>query len=498
MAEDKYVRLAHAIYDHVGGPQNISKLIHCMTRVRMTIRDESLVDMDALKAINGVMGVVQEDTLQVIVGPGTVDKVAAEMVKEVGVGLGEPFPDPETFTSQPTANKSEHQLDKEKVEAKAKKIHAEQKAKIKQTPMRKILSAISSIFIPLIPVFVGAGLISGIAAILSNMMVAGDIGKNWTDFINVLKVINGGLFSYLVIYVGINSATVFGATAGLGGVIGAVTLLTGITPEAPIHNIFNGQALSAGQGGIIGVIFAVWVLSIVEKWLHKIIPDSIDIILTPMITLLVIGVFTIFLVMPIAGVISSGLVGGIEWVLNVGGAFSGFVLGLFFLPMVMFGLHQILTPIHIEMINKLGFTPLLPILAMAGAGQVGAAFALWIRCRNNKELSNLIKGALPVGILGIGEPLIYGVTLPLGRPFITACIGGGIGGAVIGGLGHIGAIAIGPSGVALIPLIANGHWLGYVIGLLAAYAGGFVATYFFGIPKDAMVAKDKDGHLINA
>ncbi|QBX93020.1 PTS transporter subunit EIIC [Lactiplantibacillus plantarum] len=498
MAEDKYTRIANAIYAHVGGPQNIEKLIHCMTRVRMTIRDYSLVDMDGLKAIDGVMGVVQEDTLQVIVGPGTVDKVADVMVKQVGVGLGEPFPDPSTFTSDATATKSEHQRDKEMVEAKAKEVHAAQKAKIKQTPVRKVLSAISSIFIPLIPVFVGAGLISGIASILSNMMLAGDISKSWADFITVLKVINSGLFSYLVIYVGINSATVFGATAGLGGVIGAVTLLTGVTPQAPIHNIFNGQALSAGQGGIIGVIFAVWVLAIVEKWLHKVIPDSIDIIITPTIALLVVGVFTIFLVMPIAGVISNSLVGAIEWILNVGGAISGFVLGLLFLPMVMFGLHQILTPIHIEMINKLGMTPLLPILAMAGAGQVGAALALWIRCRNNKQLSNMIKGALPVGVLGVGEPLIYGVTLPLGRPFITACIGGGIGGAVIGGLGNIGATAIGPSGVALIPLIANGHWLGYVIGLLAAYAGGFVATYFFGIPSSAKIAKDKEGHVIEA
>lgn len=498
MAEDKYTRIANAIYAHVGGPQNIEKLIHCMTRVRMTIRDYSLVDMDGLKAIDGVMGVVQEDTLQVIVGPGTVDKVADVMVKQVGVGLGEPFPDPSTFTSDATATKSEHQRDKEMVEAKAKEVHAAQKAKIKQTPVRKVLSAISSIFIPLIPVFVGAGLISGIASILSNMMLAGDISKSWTDFITVLKVLNSGLFSYLVIYVGINSATVFGATAGLGGVIGAVTLLTGVTPQAPIHNIFNGQALSAGQGGIIGVIFAVWVLAIVEKWLHKVIPDSIDIIITPTIALLVVGVFTIFLVMPIAGVISNSLVGAIEWILNVGGAISGFVLGLLFLPMVMFGLHQILTPIHIEMINKLGMTPLLPILAMAGAGQVGAALALWIRCRNNKQLSNMIKGALPVGVLGVGEPLIYGVTLPLGRPFITACIGGGIGGAVIGGLGNIGATAIGPSGVALIPLIANGHWLGYVIGLLAAYAGGFVATYFFGIPSSAKIAKDKEGHVIEA
>ncbi|RBN37347.1 PTS beta-glucoside transporter subunit EIIBCA, partial [Priestia megaterium] len=96
------------------------------------------------------------------------------------------------------------------------------------------------------------------------------------------------------------------------------------------------------------------------------------------------------------------------------------------------------------------------------------------------------KGALPVGILGIGEPLIYGVILPLGRPFITACIGGGIGGAVIGMFGNVGSIAIGPSGLALIPLIAHGLWLKYIVGLLAGYAGGFICTYLFGIPKEAI------------
>lgn len=163
------------------------------------------------------------------------------------------------------------------------------------------------------------------------------------------------------------------------------------------------------------------------------------------------------------------------------------MLGALFLPMVMFGLHQILTPIHLEMITNNGYTLLLPILAMAGAGQVGAAIALWVRCRKNKQLTEMIKGALPVGILGIGEPLIYGVTLPLGRPFITACIGGGIGGAVIGLFGNVGATSIGPSGVALIPLINNGHMMQYVIGLLAAYAGGFLATYFFGTNPEMRV-----------
>ncbi|WP_424348685.1 PTS transporter subunit EIIC [Latilactobacillus sp. 5-91] len=483
MTEKKEVRLAREIYAAVGGPENVAKLIHCMTRVRMTVRDDTKVDMTALKAIDGVLGIVEEDTLQVVVGPGIVNKVAQIMVDQVGVKLGEPFPD--NLGADTTANMT----DREKVEAKAAQVKAAQKAKQKSTPTKRVLKSISNIFVPLIPVFVGAGLIGGIAAVLSNMLVAGTLGTNWTEFVTILNVIKNGVFAYLAVYVGINSATEFGATPGLGGVIGAVTLLNGVDPKIPLHNIFNGDPLTAGQGGIIGVIFAVWVLSIIEKKLHQFIPDSIDIIVTPTISLLLIGVFTIFIVMPVAGVISNSLVGAINWILNVGGAFAGFALGMLFLPMVMFGLHQVLTPIHIEMINKTGSTLLLPILAMAGAGQVGAALALWIRCRKNKELTNMIKGALPVGFLGIGEPLIYGVTLPLGKPFITACIGGGIGGAVIGALGGVGAIAIGPSGLALIPLITNGHQMAYILGLLAAYAGGFIATYFFGIPKDATMEK---------
>ncbi|WP_201307676.1 PTS transporter subunit EIIC [Companilactobacillus farciminis] len=490
MAEKKEERLAREIYSAVGGPSNVEKLIHCMTRVRMTIRDYDKVDMEKLKAIDGVLGVVQEDTLQVVVGPGLVNKVAQVMIDQVGVKLGEPFPENLEEDDQPQL--SEHQKAKAEVTQKAAEFKAQRKKKIKPSKTKAVLKSISNIFVPLIPVFVGAGLIGGIAAVLSNMMVAGDIGKNWTEFITVLNVIKNGVFAYLAIYVGINSAQEFGATPGLGGVIGAVTLLAGVDPKVPLQNIFNGSALSAGQGGIIGVIFAVWILSIIEKQLHKVIPDSIDIIVTPTLTLLAVGVFTIFIVMPIAGVISDSLVGSIMWVLKVGGAFSGFILGLFFLPMVMLGLHQILTPIHIEMIDQTGSTLLLPILAMAGAGQVGAALALWVRCKKNKKLTNMIKGALPVGFLGIGEPLIYGVTLPLGRPFITACIGGGIGGAVVGAFGNVGAIAIGPSGVALIPLITNGHILGYVLGLLAAYVGGFIATYFFGVPNDAKKATELD------
>lgn len=469
-------QIAKEIYDGAGGMENVQSVVHCMTRVRMSIRDDSKVDQAKLKSIPGVLGVVDDEQLQAIIGPGKVNKVAKEMVDMAGVELGEELP---------------HSSGKDKVNAKAAEMKAAQKAKQKNSPFKAILKDISNIFVPMIPAFVGSGLVAGIAAILTNLVTAGTIdAANWQQIIDVMNILKNGMFSYLVIFTGVNAAQVFGATPTLGGVIGAVVLLTGMNPEAPIKNLFTGDALAAGQGGIIGVIFAVWILSIVEKRLHKIVPDAVDIIVTPTISLLVIGLLEIFLIMPLAGFISNGMVGGINWVLSVGGAFSGFVLGALFLPMVMFGLHQILTPIHIQMIGETGKTLLLPILAMAGAGQVGAAFALWIKLRKDKELTEMIKGALPVGILGIGEPLIYGVTLPLGRPFITACIGGGIGGGVLGALGGIGAIAIGPSGVALIPLIADGRWWGYVLGLLAAYVGGFVATYFFGIPKDKLAEQE--------
>lgn len=475
--------LAKQIYAGAGGMGNVDSVVHCMTRVRMKVINESLVDVAKLKAIPGVLGVVEDEQLQVIIGPGKVNKVAQEMVDQAGVKLGEKIPGNPNVTTGLSG--------KDKVNERAQEMKNVQKSKQKPSKIKSILKDISNIFVPMIPAFVGTGIVAGIAAVLTNLVTAGTIdGASWQQYIDIMNILKNGMFSYLVIYTGINAAQVFGATPTLGGVIGAVVMLTGMNPEAPLTNLFTGTPLAAGQGGIIGVIFAVWLLSIVEKKLHKIVPDAVDIIVTPTLSLIVIGLIEIFLIMPLAGFISDGMVGGINWVLSVGGAFSGFVLGTLFLPMVMFGLHQILTPIHVQMIDETGRTLLLPILAMAGAGQVGAALALWVRCKKDKELTEMIKGALPVGILGIGEPLIYGVTLPLVRPFITACIGGGIGGAVIGLIGNIGAIAIGPSGAALIPLISDGKWFGYVLGLLAAYAGGFLATFFFGIPKEQLAKEE--------
>ncbi|HCW7467105.1 TPA: PTS transporter subunit EIIC [Staphylococcus aureus] len=472
----KEQQLAERIIAAVGGMDNIDSVMNCMTRVRIKVLDENKVDDQELRHIDGVMGVIHDERIQVVVGPGTVNKVANHMAELSGVKLGDPIPHHHNDSGK--MDYKSYAADKAKAN---KEAH---KAKQKNGKLNKVLKSIANIFIPLIPAFIGAGLIGGIAAVLSNLMVAGYISGAWiTQLITVFNVIKDGMLAYLAIFTGINAAKEFGATPGLGGVIGGTTLLTGIAGKNILMNVFTGEPLQPGQGGIIGVIFAVWILSIVEKRLHKIVPNAIDIIVTPTIALLIVGLLTIFIFMPLAGFVSDSLVSVVNGIISIGGVFSGFIIGASFLPLVMLGLHHIFTPIHIEMINQSGATYLLPIAAMAGAGQVGAALALWVRCKRNTTLRNTLKGALPVGFLGIGEPLIYGVTLPLGRPFLTACIGGGIGGAVIGGIGHIGAKAIGPSGVSLLPLISDNMYLGYIAGLLAAYAGGFVCTYLFGTTK---------------
>lgn len=461
--------LAKLLVDDFGGSDNLIEVINCMTRVRVKVKDSSKVNYGAIKSREGVMGLVEGDQIQVVLGPGKSEKVAKAMAEISNAKLSE-----ELATS----------TDKESLERRTKENKEAYKAKQKQSGFKKFTATIASIFVPLIPAFVGAGLIGGIASVLSNMATAGTLtGDGVNNLIQILNVMKNGLYAYLNIFIGINTAKVFGANEGLGGVVGGMVYLTGMNPDMPISNIFLGTPLAAGQGGVIGVLISVFLLSKIENALHKIIPDSLDIILVPMLSLLAVGLLTMFIIMPFAGLISNGLIGFINGVINIGGAVSGFILGALFLPMVMLGLHQILTPIHVAMIEQQGATYLLPILAMAGAGQVGAALAILVKCRNNKQITTIAKGGLPVGFLGIGEPLIYALTLPMGKAFITACLGGGIGGAVIGAIGSIGSTAIGPSGLALIPLIYQNRWLGYLAGLIAGYIGGFVLTYFFGVDQ---------------
>jgi PTS system sucrose-specific IIC component len=440
--------LAEKILEQLGGPANIANFTHCMTRLRVTPKDESIVNKAEIKKIDGVLGLVEEETLQIIIGPGKVNKVTEEFGKLIEASGG-------IDLNQKAASKK----------AEINKKNA--------TPFKLFLRKISSIFIPLIPALVASGLITGVSkAIIQAGWLAAD-----SQIAMILTVIGGGLFGYLGILVGINAAKEYGGSPALGALAGILI----INPAVAGIKLFD-TALLPGRGGLIGVLFAAIFIALVEKRVRRYVPQSLDIILTPTIALLVTGIVTYLVFMPIGGFISDVITKGLTSVLDFGGIVAGFVLGATFLPLVVTGLHQGLTPIHLELINKLGNDPLLPILAMGGAGQVGAAFAIYFKTKKTR-LKRAIGGALPSGILGIGEPLIFGVTLPLGRPFLTACLGAGVGGAFQAAF-HVATIAVGVSGLPLAFLVTAGHVLVYLVGVFIAYAAGFVFTYLFGFKDD--------------
>ena len=451
---------AAAILPLVGGAANVTSVAHCMTRLRLGLRDRSLVRDEELTALPAVMGVVDDDTYQIVLGPGTVARVTPEFEALI----------------------AEAPVTAEALADRGAAIRAERKAR-NATPFKLFLRKIANIFVPLIPALIGCGIIAGLNGLLINL--------GWLPSVTpALAAMASGFMALIAVFVGYNTAKEFGGTPILGGAVAAIIVFPGV---ANIEAF--GQKLSPGQGGVLGALAAAILAVYVEKWCRRVVPASLDVLVTPTLTVLVSGLVTIFGLMFVAGEISTAIGDFANWLLASGGAGAGFVLGGLFLPLVMLGLHQALIPIHATLIEQQGFTVLLPILAMAGAGQVGAAVAVYARLPHNTSIRNTIKSALPAGVLGVGEPLIYGVSLPLGRPFITACVGGAFGGGFVGlfnMLGDkVGSTAIGPSGWALFPLVDGNKGLGetiaiYAGGLLAGYAVGFLATYWFGFTQQML------------
>ncbi|WP_079146094.1 PTS transporter subunit EIIC [Streptomyces lydicus] len=476
MSEDPNRATAAAILPLVGGAGNVTSVAHCMTRLRLGIRDRSLVHDEALKALPAVLGVVEDDTYQIVLGPGTVARVTPELERLVEQARSHPEPAPQPAPATPAAAPGAATT-AEQLADRGAALKARQKAR-NATPGKLFLRRIANIFVPLIPALIGCGIIAGLNGLLTNL-------GRLPAVVPALAALASGFMSLIAVFVGHNTAKEFGGTPVLGGAVAAVIVFPGVT-----HITAFGRHLSPGQGGVLGALAAALLAVQVEKKCRAVVPAALDVLVTPTVTVLVTGLVTVFGLMYVAGEVSTALGTLATWLLAHGGAVAGFLLGGLFLPLVMLGLHQALIPIHATLIQQQGYTVLLPILAMAGAGQVGAALALYLRLPRNRSLRTTIRSALPAGLLGVGEPLIYGVSLPLGRPFLTACLGGACGGGFIGlfnQLGDtVGSTAIGPSGWALFPLVKGGQGLAttvvvYALGLAVGYVTGFLATFLFGL-----------------
>ncbi len=458
----------------VGNKENIQTCGHCMTRLRLTLKDDRRVDYSQLKSLAGVLGVVNsDDQLQIIVGPGKA-QTAAEMMNAMLADSTTPEAEPHSLAASAS--------------------HTKQKMKAKQTSaVHQFLTKFATIFTPLIPGFIAAGMLLGFATLIEQSLLADVADKNGllVHAVGYMKIFGKGLFTFLPILIGYNAQKAFGGS-GVNGAIIASLFLLGYNPAATtgyfsgIDNFFD-MAIDP-RGNIIGVLIATILGAWVERQIRKVVPDNLDMIVTSMLTLLITGALTFTVIMPFGGELFKGM----SWLflhLN-GNPFGCAVLAGLFLIAVVFGVHQGFIPVYFALMDVQGFNSLFPILAMAGGGQVGAALALYYRSAPHSAIRNQVKGAIIPGLLGIGEPLIYAVTLPRVKPFVTACIGGACGGFFIGLIAWLGLpiglnTVFGPSGLVSLPLMTSGQGIYagmaiYAAGVLISYFFGFIITWFFG------------------
>ncbi|EIX4872629.1 TPA: PTS N-acetylmuramic acid transporter subunits IIBC [Vibrio vulnificus] len=464
----------------VGGSSNVSKCGNCMTRLRLTLANNGVADQAVIKLIPGVMGVVESDEqFQIILGPGKAQQAAELMNKLIESVING---DVQEQAIASDANDLSSVAAEQKKQMKSKQTSA----------VQRFLSKFATIFTPLIPGFIAAGLLLGFATLLEQMFVLEQTPSQFMlDLIAYMKVFGKGLFAFLSILIGYNAQQAFGGS-GVNGAILASLFVLGYNPDAT-SGIYSGMSEFFGytidpRGNIIGVLLAAIIGAQVERKVREYMPDDLDMILTSVVTLLIMGVVTFVVIMPIGGELFKGM----SWLflnLNDNPLGAAILAGLFLIS-VVFGIHQGFVPVYFALMEAQGFNSLFPILAMAGSGQVGASLALYFKAKKDAVLRTQVKGAIIPGILGIGEPLIYGVTLPRVKPFVTACIGGAAGGFFIGLVSYLGLpvglnTVFGPSGIVAIPLMTShsGIFAGmavFVVGLLISYVVGFLATYFFG------------------
>lgn len=348
------------------------------------------------------------------------------------------------------------------------------------------------IFEPIIPGIVTAGLCSGFGALIAQF-VPGYLenpvsaGAYW-----LLSLVSTAFLSFMPAWVGYSACREFGGTAILGGMLGMITGLDGVNELARAVGLFNAadpaaSILCSGRGGVLAAILGGWLLARLESWLHRKMPKTVDMVLTPFCALVLVLVPYLLLVMPLTGLISTALCEGVRLVCMSAyppvRILAGYGCAAVFLVAVMMGMQYAFVALYSMELDRYGYVTLFPTLAMAGAGQVGAGLALLLKARRagNTRFAGVIGATIVPGMMGVGSPLLYGVTLPLGTPFVTACLGGGFGGAFIMACG-VASSGWGASGLLGIPMMGAGPvgtrgMLLYCLGLAISCAMGFVLTW---------------------
>ena len=495
-----YRKCAQEIADNIGGGANVVSAAHCATRLRLVIADNGKVNKEALENVDGVKGMFESNgQLQLIIGTGTVNKVYDEFLSITGASAAS----------------------KEDVKA---------AAAAKQPLYIRLLKPIGDVFVPILPAIVASGLMMGLVEALAKIP---GLGFGDTDWFAFLDTVANTAFAFLPVIVAISAARVFGGNIFLGAVIGLLMIhgafLNGwnvgsaeqvskffgkVTPEmtAWVAQNFGEKATAATpylydwganplkvtvealggipkwhlfgsilpinrvgyQGHVIPVMLAVLFMSKIESWLHKHVPEMIDLFVTPLTTVLVTALVTLTIIGPIFSTLESLVLAGAEKL--VANPIGSCLMGALYPATVVMGLHHMYNVIEAGMLASKGLNTWMPIASAANFAQFGACLAVGLRSHNQKTKAVAIPASMSAA-LGITEPAIFGVNMRFMKPFVAGMIGGAVGALVAAFMG-IGASAYGVTGIPGYLTINNA--LLYTIVL--AISGGlafFITTVIF-------------------
>ena len=451
-----YRKTAQEILDKVGGSKNIVSAAHCATRLRLVIADNSKADKTAIENVEGVKGVFEASgQLQIILGTGTVNKVFDEFISIAGI----------------TASS---------------KAEAKEAAAQKQNVFMRAIKLLGDIFVPIIPAIVASGFLMGIMNSLDFMINNGFLNMDTSSSIYVFaNLFSNTAYTFLQILIAFSAAKAFGANPYLGAVIGMIMINPSLQNAYTVatEGVQQTQSVFFGlydidmvgyQGHVIPVVIAVWLLSVIEKKLHKIVPEVLDLFVTPLVSVFVTGYLTLSIIGPIFVWAENAILDGIQWMLTLPFGLGSLVMGALYAPTVVTGIHQMYTAIDIGQIAQYGVTYWLPLASAANIAQGAAALAVALKSKDKKIKSLALPSSLSA-FMGITEPAIFGVNLRFFKPFIAGCIGGGSG-ALYASIVHLGAKGTGVTGIFGILLCLDSP-VQYLIEMVIAVGVAFAISF---------------------
>ena len=452
-----YRKCAEEIFSHLGGKENIISAAHCATRLRLVIADNSKIDTKALEEVEGVKGLFDSNgQLQLIIGTGTVNKVYDEFLAVTGL----------------TA---------------ATKADVKAAAASRMPLWKKILKTPGDVFVPILPAIVASGLMMGLVEAIPKF-VDGFEKTGWFGF---LDLVANTAFALLPVLVAISAARVFGGNIFLGAVIGLMMVHPAlmnawtVTPanQPPVWDMGFFTISQVGyQGHVIPVILAVLLMSTIEKWLHKHVPEMIDLFVTPLCTVLITAFATFTIIGPVFSVFENWVLAGAQWLIKVGYGVGAAIMGAIYPLTVVMGLHHMYNVIEAGMISATGVNSWMPIASAANFAQFGACLAVALKVHNQKTKSVALPSSLSAS-LGITEPAIFGINFRFMKPFVAGMIGGAAG-SLFASWMHaagdatkaFGATTYGVTGIPGIPAVNNVPM--YLVELLIAAGVAFAITWF--------------------